>query len=519
LPFGFSMIDSSAHVLGRWERRTSDFLASQGWSPAASTLLLAVSGGADSVALLHWARRASAASGGRIAVAHINHNLRPSSGGDQAFVADLCRRFGIPCFERALDPAARPARESVEMWARRERYAFFEAAAGRSGADWVLTAHHRDDLVETFFQRLGRGTGPRGLKGIPFRRGKVVRPFLDRSRAEILEYLRLCDASWREDESNLDVRIDRNWYRHAYLPGLRDRDPDLDARVFAMAMRMQSMGAGIDAIEDGADLLRIDPEGRPCLPRGAVEERVASGDAESLAYWIGKLLRSGAEKDGGRPSPVTKAILREFLRQWRRGPHGLQVPLGAGAALKCGNTGIYCGELSRNASKRRRPAKKDCSPNAQRVILIEGFGEVSWHWGDRAYSLSARRFPRPERLEYPARGEGRAIFDANLISCTLLVRTRKDGDRFSPLGVKSRSRKLKAFFNEEKVPVGKRDALPIVLVCEAQNSAAQAAPNPGSDAADGESIAWVPGHGISDFFKVSGSTSHILELVLKCENP
>jgi tRNA(Ile)-lysidine synthase len=503
------MIDSAESALDAWNKKTSDFLVSQCWHPGTATLLLAVSGGADSVALLHWARRAAAISGSRLAVAHINHNLRPSAAADAAFVADLCRRFGIPCSVRDLDPAARRARESVEMWARRERYAFFEEVAERSGAGWILTAHHRDDLVETVFQRLGRGTGPRGLKGIPFRRGKVIRPFLNRSRGEILEYLRLCDASWREDESNLDVRIDRNWYRHAYLPGIRDRDPDLDARVFGLAMRIQSMGAGIDALEDGADLLRFDAEGRPCLPRAAIDARVGSGDAESLAYWIGKLLRAGTVQEGRRPSPVTKEILREFLRQWRIGPHTLQVPIGAGIALKYGNTGIYRGELSQSAPKWRRSAKKDCSPDAQRVILIEGFGEVSWHWGDRTYSLSARRFPRPERLEFPARGEGRAIFDANLISCTLLVRTRKDGDRFSPLGVKSRSRKLKAFFNEEKVPVGKRDALPIVL-----------ARNPGIDAAaDGESVAWVPGHGISDFFKVSGSTSHILELVLKCENP
>jgi tRNA(Ile)-lysidine synthase len=503
------MIDSAESALDHWERKTSAFLASQAWHPGAATLLLAVSGGADSVALFHWARRASVAYGFRFAVAHVNHNLRVSAAADQAFVADLCRRFGVPCIERALDPATRPARESVEMWARRERYAFFEAAAERAGAEWILTAHHRDDLVETVFQRLGRGTGPRGLKGIPFRRGRIIRPFLDRSRAEILEYLRLCDASWREDESNVDVRIDRNWYRHAYLPGIRVRDPDLDARVFAMAMQVQSIGAGMDALEDGADLLRIDAEGRPCLPREAIDARVASGDAESLAYWIGKLLRAGTAQEGRRPSPVTKEILREFLRQWRSGPHTLQVPLGAGIALKCGNTGIYRGELSQSAPKWRRAAKKDCSPDAQRVILIEGFGEVSWHWGGRTYSLSARRFPRPDRLEFPARGEGRAIFDANLISCTLLVRTRKDGDRFSPLGVKSRSRKLKVFFNEEKVPVGNRDALPIVL-----------AQHPGNDAAaDGESVAWVPGHGISDFFKVSGSTSHILELVLKCENP
>ncbi|MDQ3003590.1 MAG: tRNA lysidine(34) synthetase TilS, partial [Fibrobacterota bacterium] len=213
-------------ALDRWDRKTYDFLASQGWAPTGTTLLLAVSGGADSVALLHWAMRAAPRFRWGLAVAHVNHGLRGTARRDQEFVAALCRENRIPFFDRNLDPTARPTRESPEMWARRERYSFFAEAADRSEAEWILTAHHRDDLVETVFQRLGRGTGPRGLRGIPFRRDQVVRPLLNRSRAEILGYLRLCGASWQEDESNADVRINRNWYRHRYLPALREREPD-----------------------------------------------------------------------------------------------------------------------------------------------------------------------------------------------------------------------------------------------------------------------------------------------------
>ena len=134
------------------------------------------------------------------------------------------------------------------MWARRERYARIEAAAAESGTDWILTAHHRDDLVETVFQRLGRGTGPRGLAGIPFRRGKIVRPFLDLTRADIRAWFAAEGGAWREDASNADTDFDRNWYRHRYLPPLRASEPDLDARVAAMAANIAVLVPGIDTL-------------------------------------------------------------------------------------------------------------------------------------------------------------------------------------------------------------------------------------------------------------------------------
>ena len=114
-------------------------------------------------------------------------------------------------------------------------------------------------------------------------------------------------------------------------------------------------------------------------------------------------------------------------------------------------------------------------------------------------------------MRFPAAGEGRAIFDADLISCTLLVRTRKDGDRFSPLGVRSESRKLKVFLSEEQIPVGIRDEIPLVFSGRHRGEA---------DGAIGdETLAWVPGHGISEFFKVGPETARILEMELTCPNP
>jgi tRNA(Ile)-lysidine synthase len=489
-----------------WERVTLDFLRARAWDPSGSTLLIAVSGGADSTALLRFFARRAPGLACRLHVAHIDHRLRASSPADHDFVAGLCDTLEIPFHSIALDPAARRARVSVEMWARDARYAFFAETAARVDARFVLTAHHRDDFVETVFQRLLRGTGPRGLAGIPFARPlslserergrgpRVVRPFLSRTRAEIRDYLALLGAPWVEDESNRDARFGRNAFRLRYLPALRAAEPDLDARAFALGMRMQSLLPALDHLEETAALLRVDDKGASFLPASALRARIE--DEESLRFWLRRL----AHDSGARPGLITGEILREFVRQWKlRGT--LQVPLQPALALRLRNRRIYCESLALEPRKRRaQEEKKGSPPERQWVILVSGEASFSWRWGDRNFRLAARTYPRPSRLAYPGSGERRAIFDADLFSCTLGVRTRREGDRFSPYGVKSKSRKLKAFLNEEKIPPAIRDQIPIVLSVAKTGD---------------ETPAWIPGYGISEFFKVSGGTTRILELELE----
>ncbi len=482
-----------------WESVTFAFLAAQGWKPEGATLLLAVSGGADSTALLHFfARSGRAKFGCRLAVAHINHGLRPAASADEAFVAALCAEYDLPLHRLNLDPSKKPARESTEMWARRERYRFFAEAADTCGAHFVLTAHHRDDLVETVLQRLHRGTGPRGLAGIPFQRNPgILRPFLNRSHRELLVYLEMLQAPWREDESNLDLHINRNWFRHSYLPQLRKTEMDVDNRIFAMAMELQAIGTvGMDALEAEADLLARDATGRPFLSVSGLKERVDGEDGESLGYWLRALVHETLPQSPRHS--VTKEILDEFSRQWQRSCKSLQVPIAHGIALKFENNGIYCVESTSRSAELGRLTKKSGSRELQKGILDGTVSTLFWEMERRTFKLTVRRYARPMDLVYPAASEGRAIFDAGLFSSTLVVRTRRNGDCFSPFGVQSRTRKLKAFLNEKKVPIRMRDSLPIVV--------------------NDETLAWVPGFGISEFYKVTDTTTSILELVLTCEN-
>ncbi len=496
----------SSHALSTWDQNSFAFFAARDWRPEGQALLLAVSGGLDSTVLLDFFARHAGPLRLRLIVAHVNHGLRQDSDLDQAFVAEQCRLWGLSLRVLRLNPQAKPARESTEMWARRERYRFFQTLQTELAADAVLTAHHRDDVVETVFQRLARGTGPLGLSGIPFRRAPgIVRPFLNRARAEILDYARLRGLPWREDESNADAAIDRNWYRLRYLPGLRAQDPDLDARVLKIALDLQDLRRGLEALEAEETLLREDATGRSFLDREGMEARLRAGDLEALRFWLRRLVRSSHPDT----LQVTWEILHELRRQWWKNPRRVGVSLTPGWVLKSENTGFYCVEMASGSQSGRSREKKDGIGESRLVILEAAGGGLSWRWDDRVFTLSARRYPRPMELAFPGASESRAIFDADSFSCTLQVRTRKAGDRFSPFGIDSRSRKLKAFFNEKKVPVAMRDNIPIVLApCRA--------PAGGTHE---EVVAWVPGFGVSDRFKVTANTTSILELVLTCQNP
>ena len=206
-------------------------------------VLVALSGGADSVALLDVLRDLEREGHIAIAgVAHFNHQLRGGAAdADEAFCRALAAQVGVPVEVGSADvrALAREQGRSIEDAARAARYAFLDAAAERLRADVIAVAHTRDDQAETFLLRLVRGAGPRGLTGIHPRAGRVVRPLIDISRSELRAYAAERGLEFREDETNRDVAIPRNRVRHELIPYLeREFSPgivDVLAREAAIA--------------------------------------------------------------------------------------------------------------------------------------------------------------------------------------------------------------------------------------------------------------------------------------------
>lgn len=259
--------------------------------------VLAVSGGADSVALLRAMAALKAKSGGKglLVVAHLDHQLRDEAKADADWLARLCLRLGLPLEIGFADVPAHAAEQGdgLESAGRSSRYEFLRQTAERLGARFVVTGHTADDQAETVLHRIVRGTGLAGLAGMPSRRRlaesvTLVRPMLSMTRSEVLGYLAVLGQDYRTDESNLDTAFTRNRVRHQLLPELREYfNPEVGAalvRLSAQASETQQMLEILAA--------RLAPEcvavGRGHSTHGACRDEVSNAGIQIECVLLGE---------------------------------------------------------------------------------------------------------------------------------------------------------------------------------------------------------------------------------------
>jgi tRNA(Ile)-lysidine synthase len=281
--------------LDPFEQRVADAWPPASWSDV--TVVLAVSGGADSVAALRALARLKEAGPGQLVVAHVNHGLRATATADQRFVQDQCRRLGLPCAVERLAVGQLDDRRGagLEAAARRARYQRLRATAERHGARYVVTAHTADDQAETILHHILRGTGLAGLAGMPRARRlgpavTLIRPLLGFRRAELVGYLQALDQPYREDESNLDLRLTRNAIRHQLLPQLAQR---YNANVVGALLRLGRLAGEAQQVIDAQ-------------VRGLIDQAVILGQDGSMTVRQNPL--------AGQPSYLVRATL---MAAWR----------------------------------------------------------------------------------------------------------------------------------------------------------------------------------------------------------
>lgn len=458
------------------EERVQRFVEREGLVQRGGVLLVAVSGGPDSVCLLHLLHRLREALGVDLHVGHLNHMLRGAdAAADAHYVAEMAQRLGIAATVENRDVAAyrKEHRLSLEQAAREVRYDFYCEVARSIGASHVALGHTEDDQVETIVMHLVRGAGLTGLRGMQPRTvwqaksGSVVllRPLLEVTRAETEEYCRTHRLEPRMDFSNYSPAFLRNRLRHQVIPLLQSCNPNIGGTLLRTAraaaddlsyieervslawsgvVKMQANGAMLDT----EALLSLHPSLRRHLLRrvlGAV-----LGDVADI-HWvhIDKMMDALAKPAGKRLSL----------------PRGLVLHVGYGACFVTGS-----GE--------------DACPfpllEGEYALNVPGDSRFSG-WHAKARLKAGNGHP----------GGFEACIDVGETGRDLVVRGRKVGDRFQPLGM-SESKKLQDFMVDAKIPRAWRDRVP--LVCAPRG------------------IVWVVGWRIAEWAKVKDSTEEVLHL-------
>ena len=419
-------------------------------------LLIAISGGLDSVVLTHLCHQSKL----NIALAHCNFNLRDNESDlDEAFVIDLAEQLNLEVFTQHFNTEsyAKDEKISIQIAARELRYNWFEALANQLQFEYILTAHHADDNLETFLINLTRGTGLDGLTGIPETNNTIVRPLLSFTRAEIESYAQETNLNWREDSSNRSNKYLRNALRLEVIPKLKELNANL----------LDNFKKTISNLKDTADI--VDESLNAVAKRAIVDI-----DDNSISFKISEF------KKVNNP----KAYLFEMFKAYEFTEWNDVLAL-----------------LDAQSGKRVYSTTHSLLKDREHLILSEknnailNKNEESLSISETDFevetSLGILKFEETQQLNNF--NESTIYVDKDLLNFPLLVRHWKKGDYFYPLGMQGK-KKLSKFFKDEKLSlVAKENSL---LLCS------------------GDAIVWVMNQRADNRFRVTDQTKTIIKITI-----
>lgn len=434
-------------------------------------VLVALSGGPDSVALMDVMIRLEKRLNLKLYAAHLHHGLRGKEAElDQKLAEEVCEEAGVPYFSRKAQVGeyAQTHGLSPEEAGRKLRYAFFEELADTHRLNRVATGHHLDDHIETVLMRIIKGTGLHGLRGIPVIRPPYIRPLRAVTRAEIMEYLSLRKLRYRTDQSNQNRTYLRNRIRHDLLPIIRDQfDPQI--------------GRHLDQLSG------FSRETAEFLDHHTTEAFRASTSEES-----GKIILD-IDRFEGYFSILKKLVLMRLLHRFLGSEaevrkSDLTSILDLVSNRQSGKT-FFVGNAVRVLKDRRTLVFEptvDESGFCHDVVPDRAYTFEGFEFRSRSVSKSDIVFSRKSEIEYA---------DADVVAAPLTLRNWQEGDRFHPLGMNT-SQKISDFFVNQKVPLNLKNRIPILV----------------SGSPPNEVIVWVCAHRLDDRFRITDNTQKALEM-------
>lgn len=438
-----------------------------------SVVVVMVSGGADSVALLRLLAEGALAPGAALSVLHVNHQLRgDASDGDEAFVRSLCDTLGVTCTVVSHDVAgyAVSAGLNLEDAGRRLRYRFADeeldarcAAAGvPRSAGRIAIAHTADDRLETFLSRLVSGSGATGLISIAPVRGRVVRPLIDARRSDIVSFLDALGQDWREDATNADTSRERSWVRHVLLPVIEERAPAFEQ----VARRTMQVLAEDDALL----------------------QEMAEAFAHDFAHQDGGALVFNRPALRTLSHPMARRTLRTGIV--RTFPDASRMEFEHLEAL---TTGLADDAFARDLSSGLRAvAEYDTLRISRKDSALPVLAQGLLHCPGSVDLGDAGTMQVVETTGSVATGPDRVSIDADAVSWPLVVDGPREGDRIRPFGLEG-TKKLSDLLVDVKVPQRLRAVTPVVR--------------------DSERVVWVAGVRLAEECRVTDATQRVVDIV------
>lgn len=428
-------------------------------------VLIAYSGGLDSTGLLALLLELREKWSFEIFIGHFNHKLRQSAEEDEQFVRDVCQKYSLPLFvgSENVRMYAKNKRLNIEEAGRRLRYDFLRKAAIRIGEAKIATGHTMTDQAETLLMRLMRGSGPRGLAGIyPMVEGKIIRPLIQLEREDIAAYIKRRGIPYRIDESNFDRRFFRNRIRMDLIPYIRN---NFEPRIIPQLAKIASILQEEEAL--------LDKLGKEKAQKAILEKN------NQVFLDLNFLL--------SLPLALRRRIVREFIYKLKGDLR--EISFGDIESVSRLGKGKEC-HLKKNLILSREEdlvfLKRKTFPKMRYEYQWSGKNSLEIREINLKFEGKEMKKDKFRRLDF--NDEDRAYIDMAKLRFPLLIRNRRRGDRYQPLGAPGQ-KKLKEIMRAKGIPLSEREKRPVFLC--------------------GEEIVWVLGLPVSEKHKISEKTGKI----------